>query len=116
MLHGTAESLLAAPELVVRELAHRRVGVAERVHLAEEVREARRVRLTNLLDGVLTKSCGRERVAGLLHGWERLDRPGGFREPADDLDPVEFQRPRGLVSVRKALADEDGRTGTENAA
>lgn len=49
MTYGTAETFFAAEELVLSEMAHRGVGVAQRVHLAEEVREAGRVRLTDLL-------------------------------------------------------------------
>jgi hypothetical protein len=43
MSYGTAETFFAAEELLVSETAHRGVGVAEGVHLAEEVRQAGRV-------------------------------------------------------------------------
>jgi hypothetical protein len=116
MSHGTAEAFFTAEELVLGEIAHRGVGVAERVHLAEEVREAGRVCLTNLLEGVLAESCGRERPARVLDGREGFDRARGLREPSDEFDPVELQVPRGLVSVRETLSDEDRGTGTEDAA
>src|ERR1051325_10479972 len=106
--YGSAETFFTAEELVLAEIAQRRVGLAESVHLAEEVREAGRVRLTNLLMSLLPESCGRERTAGLLHGRKGVDCPSGLGEPADVLDPV--------VSVRRALAahaapDEDGSAG-----
>jgi len=116
MSYGTAETFLTAEELVLSEIAHRGVGVAESVHLAEEVREAGRVRLTNLLKSVLVESCGREGLARILDGREGIDRPSGLREPSDEFDTVELQVPRGFVSVREALSDEDGGTGAENAA
>jgi hypothetical protein len=56
MSYGTAETFLAAEELLLGETAHRRVGVAEPVHLAEEVRQADRPRLTNMLKRVLVES------------------------------------------------------------
>ncbi len=108
--HGTAETFFTAEELVLAEFAHRGVGVAEGVHLREELREAGRVRLTNLLESVPVESCSRERLARLPDGREGIDRPSGLGEPANELDRVELQVPRGLVSVRKALSDEDGRT------
>src|SRR5690242_7232161 len=40
MPYGTAETFFAAAELLLGETAHRGVGPAEGVHLAEEVREA----------------------------------------------------------------------------
>src|SRR5262249_45018241 len=107
VLYGTAEAFLPAEELDLGEMAHGGVGVAQRVHLAEEVREAGRVRLTDLLERLLVKSCGRERLAGLLEGREGVGRPSGLGEPADELDPVLLQSPQGLVSVREALPDED---------
>src|SRR5262245_54951118 len=116
MSYGTAETFFTAEELVLSEIAHRGVGVAESVHLAEEVREAGRVRLTNLLKIVLVESCGRERLARIREGREGIDRPSGLREPSDKFDPVQLQVPRGLVSVRETLSDEDGGTGAENAA
>jgi hypothetical protein len=116
MSHGTAETFFTAEKLVLTEIAHRGVGVAESVHLAKEVREADQVRLTNLLKGLLVESCGRERLARVLEGREGIGRTSGLREPSDEFDPVLLQVPRGLVSVRKALSDEDGRTGAENAA
>src|SRR4030095_15768074 len=105
--YGTAETFLTAEELVLSEIAHRGVGVAEGVHLAEEVRERVRVRLTNLLQSVLVESCGRERFARPLDGRVGIDRPGGLGEPSDEFDPV--------VSAREALSDEDGGTGAESA-
>ena len=111
MSYSTAETFLTAKELVLSEIAHRGVGVAECVHLAEEVREAGRVRLTNLLKGVLVESRGRERHARALKGREGIDRPGGLREPSDEFDPVELQVPRGLVSIREALSEQDGAPG-----
>ena len=108
MSYGTAETFFTAEELVLSEVAHRGVGVAESVHLAEEVHEAGWVRLTNLLKSVLVESCGREHLARILDGRVGVDRPSSLREPADEFDPVELQVPRGLVSVREALADEDG--------
>jgi hypothetical protein len=116
LVYGTAETFFPAEELVLSEMAHRGVGVAERVQLAEQVREAGRVRLTHLLKSVLVESCGRERRARLLDGRVGRHRPHGLREPADEFDPVELQLPRGLISIREALSDEDGGTGTENAA
>jgi hypothetical protein len=87
MSDSTAETFFAAAELVLGEVAHRGVGVAERVHLAEEVREAGRVRLTNLLKRVLVEPCGRERLARVLDGRVGLGRPSGLREPPDEFDP-----------------------------
>jgi len=66
--YGTAETFFAAEELLLGETAHRGVSLAERVQLAEEVREADRPRLPNLLKSVLAESCGRERRARLLEG------------------------------------------------
>ena len=86
--YGTAETFFTAEELVLGEIAHRGVGVAESVHLAEEVREAGRVRLTNLLKSVLVESCGRERLARIGDRREGIDRPSGLRDPSDELDPV----------------------------
>jgi len=106
--YGTAETFFTAEELVVGEMAHRGVGVAERIHLAEEVREAGRVRLTNLLESLPVESCGRERLARFLDGRVGIDRPSGLREPSDEFDSV--------ASPREALSDEDGGTGAENAA
>ena len=63
MSYGTAETFLTAQELVLGEVAHRGVGVAESVHLAEEVREGGRVRLTYLLKSVPVESRGGERLA-----------------------------------------------------
>jgi len=116
MSHGTAEAFFTAEELVLGEIAHRGVGVAERVHLAEEAREAGQVGLTNLLESLLVESCGRERLARVLEGREGIGRTSGLREPSDEFDPVLLQVPRGLVSVRETLTDEDGGTGAENAA
>jgi hypothetical protein len=114
--NGTAETLFTAEELVLSEIAHRGVGLAESVHLTEEVREAGRPRLANLLKSVLVESCGRERLARVLEGREGIGRPSGLREPPDEFDAVGLQVPRGLVSVREALPDEDGGTGAQNAA
>ena len=108
MSYGTADTFFAAEELVLSEIAHRGVGVAESVQLAEELREAGRVRLTNLLKSVLVKSCARERLARVRDGRVGVDRPSGLREPSDEFDPVQ--------SAREALSDEDGGTGAENAA
>src|SRR5882762_4250751 len=108
MSYGTAETFFTAAELVLGEVAHRGVGVAEGVHLGEEVREAGRVRLTNLFKGVLVEAGSRERLARVLDGREGIDRPSGLREPSDEFDAVGLQAPRGLVSVREALSDEDG--------
>ena len=116
MSHGPAEAFFPAEELVLGEIAHRGVGVAQAVHLAEEVREAGRVRLTNLLKSDLMEPCGRKRLARGLDGREGIDRPGGLGEPSHEFDRVQLQVARGLVSVRKALPDEDGRTGAQNAA
>ena len=81
MSYGTAETFFTAEELLLTETAHRGVGLAERVHLAEEVREADRPRLTNLLKRVLVESGGRERRARVLDRRVGLDRPSGLREP-----------------------------------
>jgi len=116
MPYGTPETFFTAEELVLSEIAHRGVGEAESVHLAEEVREAGRVRFANLLKGNLVESGGRERLARSTEGREGVDRSSGLREPSDDFDPVVLQVPQGLVSIREALSDEDGGTGTENAA
>src|SRR5262249_27038844 len=97
-------------------MAHRGVGVTERIHLAEEVREAGRVRLTNLLESLPVESCGRERLARILDGRVGIDRPSGLREPSDEFDSVGLQVARRLVSVREALSDEDGGAGAQNAA
>ena len=67
MSYGAAQTFFPAEELVVGELAHRGVGLAERVHLVEEAREAGWVRLTNGLESFLAKPCGRERLAGVPH-------------------------------------------------
>jgi hypothetical protein len=88
MPYGTAETFFTAEELVLSEIAHRGVGVAESIHLAEEVREAGRVRLTNLLKSVLVESCGRERLARIRDRRVGIDRPSGLREPSDEFDPV----------------------------
>jgi hypothetical protein len=109
MSYGTAETFFTAEELVLSEIAHRGVGAADSVHLAEELREAGRVRLTNLLKSVLVESCGRERLAHILDGREGIGRPSGLREPSDEFDSV-------VDSAREALSDEDGGTGAENAA
>ena len=77
MSYGMAETFFTAEELFFGEIAHRGVGLAESVHLAEEVREAGRVRLTNLLKSVLVESCGRERVARVLEGREGIGRLTG---------------------------------------
>ena len=111
MSYGTAETFLAAEELVLSEIAHRGVGVAEGVHLAEEVREAGRVRLTNLLESVLVESCGRERLARVLDGREGIDRPGGLREPSDEFDPVELQVPEGSYLSGKPCRMRTGAPG-----
>src|SRR4029453_200768 len=108
MPYGTAETALAGEELVLGELAHCGVGVAERVHLAEEVREAGRVCLPNLLKSVAVESRGRERLARVVDGRVGLDRPSGLRKPSEEFDPVQ--------SAREALSDEDGGAGAENAA
>jgi len=108
MAYGTAETCFTAKELVLSEIAHRGVGMAESIDLAEEVREAGRPSLTNLLESVLVESRGRERPARLRDGRVGIDRPGGLREPSDEFDPSD--------SARKALSDEDGGTGAENAA
>jgi hypothetical protein len=108
MSYGTAETFFAAEELVLGEIAHRGVGVAERVHLAEEVREANRPRLTNLLKRVLVESRGRERLARIFDRRVGIERPSGLREPSDEFDPVQ--------SAREALSDEDRATGAQNAA
>jgi hypothetical protein len=108
MSYGTAETFLAAEELLLSDTAHRGVGVAERVHLAEEVSEADRPRLTNLLKSVLVESRGRERLAGIHDRRVGIDRPSGLREPSDEFNPVQ--------SAREALSDEDRGTGAENAA
>jgi hypothetical protein len=55
--YGTAETFFTAEELVLSEIAHRGIGLAESVHLAEEVREAGQPRLTNLLKSVPDGSC-----------------------------------------------------------
>ena len=114
MSYGPAETFFPAEKLVLSEIAHRGVGVAKRVRLAEEVREAGRVGLTNLLESVLVESCGRERLARIPDGREGIERPSGLREPSDELDPVE--RSPGHGSVREALSDEDGSTWAEDAA
>ena len=88
MLDGTAEAFFTAEELVLSEIAHRGVGLAECVDLSEEVREAGRPRLTNLLKSVLVESGGRERPAGVRDGRKGSCRPGGLREPSNELDPV----------------------------
>ena len=108
MSDGTAETFFTAEELALSEMAHRGVGVAERVHLAEEVGEAGRVPLTNLLKRVLVESRGRERLARILDRRIGINHPSGLTEPSDEFDPVE--------SAREALSDEDRGTGAENAA
>jgi len=109
MSYGTAETFFAAEELVLSQIAHRRVGLAEGVHLAEELREAHRIRLPNLLESVLVESCGRERLGRVVDGGEGIGRPRGLREPSDEFDPV-------VDSAWEALSDEDGGVGTQNAA
>src|SRR6476620_1719711 len=116
MSYGMAEAFFTAEELVVAEAAHRGVGVAEGVHLAEEVRKAGGIRLTNLLESVLVKSYGGERLARVLDGREGCERASGLGEPSDEFDAVEPEGPRGLVPVREPLSDEDGGTGAEHAA
>jgi hypothetical protein len=100
--------VFAAEELVLAETAHRGVGLAERVHLAEEVREAGAVGLTNLLKRVLVEASGRERLTRLLDRRIGIDRPSGLGEPSDEFDTVD--------SAREALSDEDGRVRPKNAA
>jgi hypothetical protein len=68
MPYGTAETFFTAEELILSEIAHRGVGVAESVYLAEEVREAGGIRLTHLLKSVLAEPCGRERPAAPRSG------------------------------------------------
>jgi hypothetical protein len=114
--YGTAETFFTAQELVLSEIAHGGVGLAESIHLAEEVREAGLVSLTNLLKSVLVESCGRERLARVLERRKGIGRASGLREPSDEFDAVGLQVPRRLVSVREALPDEDGGTGAEDAA
>src|SRR4051812_47651767 len=63
MSDRAAETFFAAEELLLAETAHRRVGCAEGVDLAEEIREAPRVGLANLVESVPLESCGRERAA-----------------------------------------------------
>jgi hypothetical protein len=106
--YGTAETFFAAEELLLSETAHRGIGVAERVHLAEKVREADRPRLTNLLKCVLVESRGRERLAGILDRRVGIDRPSGLREPSNEFNPVQ--------SAREALSNEDRGTGAQNPA
>ena len=116
MSYGTAETFFTAEELVLSEIAHRGVGMAESVHLAEEVREAGRVRLPNLLECVAVESCGGERLARVRDRREGCDRSSGLGEPSDEFDAVGPQDPRGLIPVREPLSDQDGGTGTEHAA
>lgn len=108
MADGTAETIFATAELVLGETAHSGIGMAERVHLAEEVGEAGWIGLANLLKRVLAEACGRERVAHIREGRVGIDDASGLREPSDELDPLD--------SARKPLSDEDGGTGAENAA
>jgi hypothetical protein len=88
MSYGTAETFFTAAELDLSEIAHRSVGLAERVDLAEEVGQAGRVRLTNLLESVLVESCGRECLARILDGRVGIGRSSGLREPPDEFDPI----------------------------
>jgi hypothetical protein len=108
MSYGSAETFLTAKELLLSELAHRGVGPAEPVQLAEEARQADRPRLTNLLERVPVESHRRERVARLLDRREGLDRPSGVREPSDELNPVQ--------PAREALSDENRGTETQHPA
>src|SRR5581483_12357081 len=105
---GTAQTLLAADELVLGEPAHRRVGPAQRVRLVEERRERGGVGLANRLERLPLEPGGRERLACVLDGWEGVRRPCGLGKPPDELDAVQ--------SAREALSDKDGRTGAEHAA
>ena len=111
MSYGTAETILAAAELVLGEIAHRGVCAAERVQLTEEVREAGRPGLTNLLESVATEPGGRERRTRIRDGREGVDRPGRLREPSDKLDPVVSV---GTASMAHPGSDQDGASGAEN--
>jgi hypothetical protein len=103
-------------ELFLGEGAHRAVCLAESVDLGEEVGEAGWVGLANLLKGFLVESCGCERLARVLKRRKGIGRPGGLREPADELDRGLVQVPGRLVSVREALSDEDRGALAEDAA
>src|SRR5215468_3514086 len=116
MSYRPAEPFLTAKELVLGKISHRGIGLAESVHLAEKIREAGRPRLTNLLNGVLMESCGRERLARIREGRKGTCDPSRLREPSDEFDAVESQVPRRLISVREALSDEDRGAGPKNAA
>ena len=107
MPYGTPETFFTAEELVLSEIAHRGVGAAESVNLAEEVREAGGVRLTNLLKCVLVESGGPKRLARILDGRVGIGRPSSLREPSNEFDPVQ--------SAWEALSDENGSTRAENA-
>ena len=60
--YSAAETFLPTEELVLGESAHRRVGRAKAVQLAEEAGEARGVGLANRLESLLIESCRRERM------------------------------------------------------
>src|SRR5215471_16336800 len=93
-VHGPAEAFLAPEELLLGELAQSRVGVPEGVHLAEELCEARRVRLANLLESVPLESRGCECLAAIGEGGKGPGRPDGLGEPAHHLDRLPLQVPR----------------------
>src|SRR5262249_45599505 len=88
VLNGAAEPFFAAAELLIGEVAHGGGGVTEGVGLAEEIGEAGRVCLRNLLKGVPAEPGGGERLASLLDGGVAADRPGDLGKPAGEFDPV----------------------------
>ena len=66
LLHRTAETFFPTAEFVLGEAAHRGIGAAKCVHLAQEVGEAGRVRLAHLLKRLHVKSCCSEDLACLF--------------------------------------------------
>jgi hypothetical protein len=95
MSYGTAETFFTAQELVLGEVAHGGVGVAEGVHLAEEVREAGRVGLTNLLKRVLVESRGRKRLARVPEGRKVLIARAVSGNHRTSSIPSSFRVPEG---------------------
>lgn len=61
--NGASEAFLAAAELLLSEAAHGGVREAEGVHLAEELRKARRVDVPDRFEGDLVEPGAGERRA-----------------------------------------------------
>ena len=77
VLHGSAESFLAAQVFLLGEVAHVGVRAPETVRLGEELGKGDQY-LGDLLERVEAQSGGGERLTGLLEGGIGSDRPSGL--------------------------------------